>query len=151
MQNWQGKRCKAVHLASENTKPSNQLTPALSLTVRAAAVERHPADPAVFIVGHPQPGGHPVPLSDLHLHPPSLSSAQTLNSLPYEPRRLTLACELMLTDHFWSWILHETFNYLPGSVSPLLHLSNSYSWVIMFPCKRDIMSWPVCWETATCI
>lgn len=37
--------------------------------VRTAAVEGHPADPTVVIVGHPEPGGNPVPLFDFHLHP----------------------------------------------------------------------------------
>lgn len=39
-----------------------------TLTVRAAAIEGHPADAAVLVVGHPQPGGHAVPALDLHLH-----------------------------------------------------------------------------------
>lgn len=38
------------------------------LTVRAAAVEGHPADAAVVVVGHPGPGGHSAPVADLHLH-----------------------------------------------------------------------------------
>lgn len=41
---------------------------ARALTVRAAAVEGHPADAAVLVVGHPQPSGHAVPALDLHPH-----------------------------------------------------------------------------------
>lgn len=50
---------------------------ALILTVRTAAVKGHPADPTVVIVGHPEPGGNPVPLFDFHLHPADLTGAQT--------------------------------------------------------------------------
>lgn len=39
-----------------------------ALTVRAAAIEGHPADTAVLVVGHPEPRGHAVPALDLHLH-----------------------------------------------------------------------------------
>ena len=38
------------------------------LTIWTAAVEGHPADPTVFIIGYPQPRGHSAPLSDLYLH-----------------------------------------------------------------------------------
>lgn len=47
------------------------------LTVRAAAIEGQPADPAVLIIGHPQPGRHSAPLSDLHLHPACLTGAES--------------------------------------------------------------------------
>lgn len=39
-----------------------------TLTVRAAAIESHPADAAVLVVGHPEPSSHAVPALDLHLH-----------------------------------------------------------------------------------
>lgn len=39
-----------------------------ALTVRAAAIEGHPADAAVLVVGYPEPSGHAVPAFDLHLH-----------------------------------------------------------------------------------
>lgn len=52
------------------------------LTVWAAAIEGHPADPTVLIIGHPQPGGHSVPLSDLYLHPPSATGAENTQHTP---------------------------------------------------------------------
>ena len=39
-----------------------------ALTVRATAIEGHPADAAVLVVGYPEPSGHAVPAFDLHLH-----------------------------------------------------------------------------------
>lgn len=50
------------------------------LTVRTAAVEGHPADPTVFIIGYPQPRGHSAPLSDLYLHPLRLTETEGLNN-----------------------------------------------------------------------
>lgn len=37
-------------------------------TVRAAAIEGHPADATVLVVGYPEPSGHAVPAFDLHPH-----------------------------------------------------------------------------------
>lgn len=53
-------------------------------TVWAAAIERHPADPTVFIIGHPQPGRHSAPMPDLHLHP--LSWAASPSDIQHELR-----------------------------------------------------------------
>lgn len=53
-------------------RTATTLTGALVLTVGAAAVEGHPADAAVVVVRHPEPGGHAAPLPDLHLHPAAL-------------------------------------------------------------------------------
>lgn len=72
------------HITHRSLSTSIPLTLAWLLTVRAAAIEGHPADPTVFIIGYPQPGGHSVPLSDLYLHPPCLTRAErhsTIHSL----------------------------------------------------------------------
>lgn len=38
------------------------------LTVWTAAIERHPADAAVLIIGYPEPSGHTIPTLNFHLH-----------------------------------------------------------------------------------
>lgn len=59
----------AVHVEAVGALAPDQRTIVTwHLTVGAAAVEGHPADAAVLVVGHPEPGGHAVPALDLHLH-----------------------------------------------------------------------------------
>lgn len=60
----------AVHVETMGAlTPDQRAVVSGDFTVWTAAVKRHPADPTVLIVGHPQPGRHPVPLPDLYLHP----------------------------------------------------------------------------------
>lgn len=61
----------AVHVETMGAlTPDQRAVISRHFTVRAAAIKRHPADPTVLIIGHPEPGCYPIPLPDLHLHPP---------------------------------------------------------------------------------
>lgn len=88
--------------------PDQRAVVSWHFAVRTAAIEGHPADPTVFVVGHPQPGGHPAPLADLHLHPPALTGQQqrSLNELPLHAQQPALACALKLTGNFRWWLFY---------------------------------------------
>lgn len=78
-------RKKGVHVANVKLRPEEPWLVRLLtlLTVRAAAIEGHPADPTALIVGHPQPGCHTVPLLDFYLH----SLAPNVGRVPNTPDR----------------------------------------------------------------
>lgn len=61
----------AVHVEAVGAlAPDQWAVISRNLTVWAAAIKRHSADPTVLIIGHPQPGCHAVPLLDFNLHLP---------------------------------------------------------------------------------
>lgn len=69
----------AVHVETVGALPPYQRAiVSRHLTVGAAPIERHTADPTVFIVGHPQPGSHSVPGFDLHFHILSFGSSESM-------------------------------------------------------------------------
>lgn len=93
---------------------------ALILTVRTAAVKGHPADPTVVIVGHPEPGGNPVPLFDFHLHPADLTGAQTHHT------GAANASTMANVDTRSLNISSATRSYLQGSDHRLLQVSHTW-------------------------
>lgn len=48
--------------------PNERAIIAGEFTIRAASIERHPADPACLILRVPRPGSHRMPLKNLDLH-----------------------------------------------------------------------------------
>lgn len=56
-----------------------------ALTVGAATVEGHPADAAVLVVGHPQPGGDAMPAPYPHPHRPPRRAAPRRQPRPAPP------------------------------------------------------------------
>lgn len=69
-------------------RPARRAAPGAgaALTVGAAAVEGHPADAAVLVVGHPQPGRDSVPAPHAHPHVPLLIPVPVPPEAPPAPQ-----------------------------------------------------------------